>query len=372
MPNTELRTTNEVVAELLYGTTGSDVMNSVFNNNTKTKQKEDHKAEILATRKGGFGSSDASMLIDIATIKKVMPKHYKRLAVFEGIIEPEDFSTPAMETGNQREREIFDYYTKLFPESCLKSNPIYYDTKNIFSNEIKCFTHIDMVEILNNDENCYNIKEIKTSKKDTEDLIKIYDSQLKWHCVLANRNIITLIHYQENHDGGDFDSGNIKSKIIVYAGADLSKFITQIQSGLEIVKLFLEEQKEKDYADLREHCKEPNKLALREDTAPANIIKEMDASSKMEKMVAHLTEALNKKRDIIQNWMVENDIKIYKYENMEESRKYTRIDSSIINSFDTTRFKKEQPDLYEQYIKETQKKPYLKLEIKQKEVANGI
>ena len=62
--------------------------------------------EILATRRGGFGSSDASMILEIAKTDKIYKQEYfKRLAVFEGILEPENFTTPAMEVGNQREKE---------------------------------------------------------------------------------------------------------------------------------------------------------------------------------------------------------------------------------------------------------------------------
>ena len=53
-----------------------------------------HKDEILATRRGGFGSSDASMILEIAKTGKIYKQeHFKRLAVFEGILEPENFTT---------------------------------------------------------------------------------------------------------------------------------------------------------------------------------------------------------------------------------------------------------------------------------------
>ena len=43
-----------------------------------------------------------------------LPRNYSyRIAIchqhFEGILEPENFSTPAMEVGNQRKKEIFDF-----------------------------------------------------------------------------------------------------------------------------------------------------------------------------------------------------------------------------------------------------------------------
>ena len=103
-----------------------------------------HKAEILATRKGGFGSSDAWLIIDIATIGRVLPKHYERLAVYDGIIEPNDYSSKEMETGNQREREIFEYLKEKNTSDIWISNPTYFDNNNILSDHFKCFSHIDI------------------------------------------------------------------------------------------------------------------------------------------------------------------------------------------------------------------------------------
>jgi len=82
-----------------------------------TRNDGTHKEEILATRRGGFGSSDASMILEIAKTGKIYKQeHFKRLAVFEGILEPENFTTPAMEVGNQREKEIFEWYS--FAKKC--------------------------------------------------------------------------------------------------------------------------------------------------------------------------------------------------------------------------------------------------------------
>ena len=57
------------------------------------------------------------MILEIAKTGKIYKQeHFKRLAVFEGILEPENFTTPAMEVGNQREKEIFEWYN--FAKKC--------------------------------------------------------------------------------------------------------------------------------------------------------------------------------------------------------------------------------------------------------------
>ena len=84
MPNktVKIKPDYEKITDLIYS-------GGACAKNTHTESS--HKTEILATRKGGFGSSDAARIAYIAKVGKVLPTHYKRLAVFEGIIEPDDF-----------------------------------------------------------------------------------------------------------------------------------------------------------------------------------------------------------------------------------------------------------------------------------------
>jgi len=314
-----------------------------------------HKAEILATRVGGFGSSDAAMIIDIATIGKVMPKHYKRLAIFEGLIEPDTFSTPAMETGNQREQEIFNYYKEKYVSDEWENNPMYTDIKNVFSNEFKCFSHIDIVQ--KTKAGLHYIYEIKTSK-DSIDLLKIrHDAQLKWHCILANDDSITLIHYKEKHDGSSFDSGNVVLDGIYYSVDELQLFIVKIKQGLLLIKDFLTIQKDNDYADLREHCKERNAMITLESDLPESILKKIQRfENYMIKQKQEEKEFIQVK-EIILKTMSDKHIDRWALNRL----KFAYMGAGISNNFDTTKFKNDHPDLYRQYVKESPRKEYLKI-----------
>jgi hypothetical protein len=89
------------------------------------------KSKILATRRGGFGSSDAKMIIDIATSGKIYKQeHLKRLAVFEGLIPSPDYKSKEMEVGNQREREVNAWYQNEYADLPSFHNEKY-DDKNI-------------------------------------------------------------------------------------------------------------------------------------------------------------------------------------------------------------------------------------------------
>ena len=67
------KTQMEKIADNLYNPNANSKKEKVVSKVETTDA--DHKAHILATRVGGFGSSDAGMLIDIALTGKVMPKY---------------------------------------------------------------------------------------------------------------------------------------------------------------------------------------------------------------------------------------------------------------------------------------------------------
>ena len=59
-----------------------------------------YKEEIVSSRKGAMGGSDATMLAQIASIGFVPKSAQKRLAICKGLIEREDIVTTAMAFGD--------------------------------------------------------------------------------------------------------------------------------------------------------------------------------------------------------------------------------------------------------------------------------
>ena len=67
----------------------------------------EQKQEIINTRKGCLGGSDARMLMSIADIGSIPNSALKRLAICKGLKEPEQFTNAAMEFGNFIEECVF-------------------------------------------------------------------------------------------------------------------------------------------------------------------------------------------------------------------------------------------------------------------------
>ena len=96
----------------------------------------------------------------------------------------------------------------------------------------------------------------------------------------------------------------------------------------------------------------------------------MDTYYDFEKLVKQINEKKEKVRSIIFNWMVQEDIKSYKYSDAEKEMNFTNVRAGESVKFDSTKFKKEQPEMYMQFLKESQVKSYLKMTLKTK-VANA-
>jgi hypothetical protein len=59
----------------------------------------DYKQEIIATRTGCLGGSDARLIQSIAEAGKIPQSAMKRLAVCKGLAEQPKFTNPAIEFG---------------------------------------------------------------------------------------------------------------------------------------------------------------------------------------------------------------------------------------------------------------------------------
>ena len=104
----------------------------------------EYKQDIIQTRTGNVGSSDARMLQQIAELGQVPKSAYKRMAVIKGLAENEDITTPAMRFGDYIENQVFANL-KATGENW-QSNPCVYSKKYKRAN-VGCLTHIDFLRI---------------------------------------------------------------------------------------------------------------------------------------------------------------------------------------------------------------------------------
>lgn len=146
-----------------------------------------YKEDIVATRKGGFGSSDAKIILKLSEGGELNATDRKRIAEMLGIKEHEDVTTWAMQRGNEYEQYAYQAMLLSFPQA--KSNP-YYKSKELsdtFGFDI--FNHIDM-EVATDDELVWY--EMKTSEHETSDLIRDYNPQLAWHWMLLREKAAAM------------------------------------------------------------------------------------------------------------------------------------------------------------------------------------
>ena len=99
------------------------------------------KQEILATRTGCLGGSDARLIQSIAEAGKIPQSAMKRLAVCKGLTEQPQFTNPAIEFGNYVETMVFESLHS--QDERWQSNPCLVSTKYSRPN-CKAIDHIDL------------------------------------------------------------------------------------------------------------------------------------------------------------------------------------------------------------------------------------
>lgn len=143
---------------------------------------EDYKQEIINTRKGCMGGSDAKTLAQIVNLGYVPKSAYKRLAVVKGLIEQEEIpQTAEIAFGNYVEQQMFEYLKS--QDERYESNPLWISEKYSRKN-VKCIAHPDIV-LKDEKKKTLYVYEVKASKKTTKDVRNTYIAQLFHENILA-------------------------------------------------------------------------------------------------------------------------------------------------------------------------------------------
>lgn len=204
-----------------------------------------HKQDIINTRKGCLGGSDAKMIQNIAQLGYVPESAKKRLAVCAGLIEPEQFTNQAMEYGNFVEAQVFESLHS--QDQRWQSNPCLVSKK--YSQEgLKIIDHIDLY--LQDDEHkVLTIGEVKATKYTFAYTRDQYIEQLAHHYRLGSEKArelgnyklrVILAHYcTEGIDlNGEFtfDPSRLTVKPV-----RLAKVTYDIEKGVGIITDFLKD-----------------------------------------------------------------------------------------------------------------------------------
>lgn len=204
-----------------------------------------HKADVISTRTGCLGSSDARMLAQVDALGVVPQSAYKRLAICKGLVETDNVSNRAMEYGDYVENQIFEHLSH--SDERYQSNPCWvserYSRKNV-----KCIDHID-ITLADEEKQIIYAWEVKASRYPAEQVRQDYKAQLYHHALFAKeqaakrgkkwRSKVFLVHYDTNGVDLDlpfeFDSRRMTIKEVKFI-----KPVFNMQRAMDIVDDYLE------------------------------------------------------------------------------------------------------------------------------------
>jgi len=206
----------------------------------------EHKNEIISTRKGCLGGSDARLIQSVAELGRVPKSAEKRLAICKGLIEAPQFSNPAMEYGNYIEDAVFQSLKA--NDERWQSNPCLVSTAYSRSN-CKVIDHVDFF-LQDNENRTLWIGECKATHSTFEQTRDEYKWQLAHHWILGNELAkqlggykvkLLLCHYRT--DGVDlsmpfeFDPSRLTVKSL--RGIEKIARTYDIEAGMNTINTYL-------------------------------------------------------------------------------------------------------------------------------------
>ena len=289
----------------------------------------DYKQDIIQTRTGNVGSSDARTLQQIAELGQVPKSAYKRMAVIKGLAENEDITTPAMRFGDYIENQVFANLKA--SDERWQSNPCVYSTRYARKN-VGCLTHIDF--LLQDDENkVLTVGECKATKLSFEQARHEYAYQICHHFLLAQELAKSLGGYKIKvmlcvYDANDVDYNDHEfdpSRLTVKQLRNIDKEAKtyRLSDAMDIVNDFLENFNEYYEGDEIESEYLPEKVKQEFDTITTILAEIKERETKVEEFKTRLYE-----------FMLSHDIKSIKNENWS----ITRVDATESRQFDSKAF----------------------------------
>jgi hypothetical protein len=141
----------------------------------------EHKSDIIATRTGCLGGSDARLIQSVAEAGKIPQSAIKRLAVCKGLAEQPQFTNPAIEFGNYVETMVFESLHS--QDERWQSNPCLVSTKYSRTN-CKVIDHIDFF-LQDDEKKVLVLGECKATRSTFEQTHDEYKWQLLHHYLLG-------------------------------------------------------------------------------------------------------------------------------------------------------------------------------------------
>ena len=323
----------------------------------------EQKQEIINTRKGCLGGSDARMLMSIADIGSIPNSALKRLAICKGLKEPEQFTNAAMEFGNFIEECVFKSLHDT--DDRWQSNPRIASEKYSRKN-VKCIDHVDF--LLQDDEKKeLTLGECKATRLTFQQTRDEYIAQLYHHYLLGSEIAkkigykvkVVLCHYLT--DGVDvanereFDPSRLTVKVL----RNMDKLSSQykLAEAMDIVDKFLE-----TFDSYYDGDEIPYELL------PVSVKEQFDKATELLTEIMQREEIVDKFKEKLYEFLLEKNIKSIK----NDAWTITRVDASSTKQFNSKKylsdFAAKHPrkfkKLRDKYESVVNRKGYVKISIK--------
>ena len=301
------------------------------------EELKNHQQEIENTRVGGFGGSDAAMFLRIAKkggVEGLSNTDLYRIAVAMGIKPYAPVPvTEAMQNGHTFE----DSYERMLKDSGVNFDREVKLVAECQPENFRIFAHADFIingKTYNKPVKKFVIvhecKFIADEEKSADDVAETYKAQLQWYYMLGVEYVDLIRGY------GNPEYPSTQELII----DEDENIIDNLKLGIRL----LDE-------------------AISDGWVPE--IEEEFASAMSEKMqnIIHDYETLKLQKSAIDEKLDELQKQIVEYMTIGNVAKIngtlgtiSRTADSVVESFDSTKFKKENPDVYNQYIKKSTRK----------------
>lgn len=316
----------------------------------------DYKDEIISSRVGNLGGSDARILAAIAKNGCVQKGQVERLAIAKGLYERPNITNLAMQYGDFIENMIYDSLVQV--DERWESNKCFRSQK--YGREgLGLLVHIDFSLFDDSrDKPLLLWVECKATTTDIEQTYKDYKEQLFVEYVLGKELAeqlgadfkLELCHYDASVMFEDesqlqfaFDPDKISRKKVIF-----KKAVFDIPSGMDIAAQYVSE--------MTEYKREE----IDWDYLPAEVQEQM-------KQVNNILVSIKEKQDSIEefksrfyDFLCKNEIKSVKTPYFTISR----VDESVSIQFDKVRFTAEHPELAAKYQSAVKKKGYVLIKTK--------
>lgn len=295
-------------------------------------KKENHVEEIKATRVGGFGGSDAAMVLAIAERiaagEPLTTAQKHRMLQLKGLETRPDFDSPEIQAGREFEDEVAKQLEALGwdRETYMQPNP---NSSPAVRQHFKVFAHADFWNPVTN-----TVTECKWSRKFShEGLEKQYAAQLQWYYLLGADAVCLTSDTADGRKTTD---------------------VLRDDKMVELLKMSLE---------TIDDAFQQLDLTITEkgvDELPPEIAALIDDIEARSRTIVQVEERLKEAKADLLAYMERESLN--KVTTATASMTYTAPSSSI--GFDAKKFEKDHPDLFAAYrTKITKKSGYLTVKI---------